>query len=610
VSACDALLRSRVAWLLCALLLAVMSANLLTAAARKSITTDEIPMIPAAYYHLVSSDFRLVNEHPPLPKLLAGLPLLFLKPREFGRTPAPAEQWSCVVRFWEDNRADFARISFWARVPLIALAVALGFLIFVYARSLFGARAAVLAVALYSLEPTVLAHGRVVQTDVPAAFGYLFFFYALRRYALAPRWQRALALGLAAGLAMIAKFSMLLIVPVLAASFIALLWRTTRHGRLRATSDERRRTTGTGRSRATNHGQRRATLAAHLCLAALACLLLIHAAYSFHSRALDDSDARWITSSFPAHAQASMRAVGALSHLLPTDFVLGVFWQLRHNEEGHPASLLGMYSHTGWWYYFPVAFALKTTLPFLLVSLAALAWGCRELLQKRERRFLWLLAPFLIYTALVMTSRINIGVRYYLPAYPFLFILCGALLDRLIGSTRALVSSPHALVSSPRARRIGIAATVVLLGWCVVEAVRAYPDYVPYMNQLAASRPHWQLLSDSNVEWGDDIRALADYLHAHGETKLRGALLGGHLTPRYYDIDYSDILTLADAQLPPTRYVAIGASFLNGSPVPLTPPPGRTLTEAELFNFFDAYRRRTPEAVVGGSIYLFREAGE
>jgi hypothetical protein len=129
-----------------------------------------------------------------------------------------------------------------------------------------------------------------------------------------------------------------------------------------------------------------------------------------------------------------------LSYVLPTDFVLGVFWQAWHNRQGHPASLLGMYSPTGWWYYFPVAFALKTTLPFLLLSLASLAWGAYEFFKRRDRRFLILLTPFALYTAFVLLSRINIGVRYYLPAFPFLFILGGALLDRLLNSAGARVS--------------------------------------------------------------------------------------------------------------------------------------------------------------------------
>ena len=102
------------------------------------------------------------------------------------------QQWAYQERFWEDNRGSFETISFWTRVPMIALTVALGILIFVFARELFSARAAVLAVALFSLEPTVLAHGRVVQTDIPAAFGYLLVSFMLYRYLLADAHGSAL----------------------------------------------------------------------------------------------------------------------------------------------------------------------------------------------------------------------------------------------------------------------------------------------------------------------------------------------------------------------------------------------------------------------------------
>ena len=87
-----------------------------------------------------------------------------------------------------------------------------------------------------------------------------------------------------------------------------------------------------------------------------------------------------------------------------------------------------------------------------------------------------------------------------------------------------------------RARRMGIAAratVVVALTWMSVETVRAYSTYIPYMNQLASARPHWQYLSDSNVEWGDDIGGLAEYLNAQGETRVRAALLGGQVILRF-----------------------------------------------------------------------------
>jgi hypothetical protein len=122
------------------------------------------------------------------------------------------------------------------------------------------------------------------------------------------------------------------------------------------------------------------------------------------------------------------------------------------------------------------------------------------------------------------------------------------------------------------------------------------------MNQLASGRPHWYYLSDSNVEWGDDVGDLAAYLRARGETRVRAILLGGFATLGYYGVEYVDALTLPVVDKPETRYVAIGASFLNGSTV-----SGRAgLSEEQRVNYFDAYRRRVPEAVFGNSIYLYR----
>src|SRR5882672_5068918 len=190
----------------CALLLLLMAANLLASISRKTITNDEIVHIPAGYYHLVAGEFQLNNEHPPLVKMWAALPLLFIQPDE---PPAPKTEdenfmertWGFHERFWQANRARFQTVTFWPRVMMIPITLALGVLIFVFARKLFGETAALIAVALYVLEPTVLAHGRIVHTDVPAAFVYLLFFFALYKYAEYPVTKRALLLGLASGVA-------------------------------------------------------------------------------------------------------------------------------------------------------------------------------------------------------------------------------------------------------------------------------------------------------------------------------------------------------------------------------------------------------------------------
>ena len=127
------------------------------------------------------------------------------------------------------------------------------------------------------------------------------------------------------------------------------------------------------------------------------------------------------------------------------------------------------------------------------------------------------------------------------------------------------------------------------------------------MNQFASARPHWWYLSDSNVEWGDDVRELARYLRARGETSVRGAFLGGFLVLHHYGVGYEDALQPHPEGRPMPRYTAVGASFLNGSTAPEYQRDGRWVTDEERVNTFDEYRHRTPEAIIGGSIYVFRD---
>ena len=564
--------RAHAAALCAGALLVVMGLQMFAVIRRKSITVDEILMIPSAYYHLTSANFQLVNEHPPLAKLVAGVPLLFVQPEEARpdqmNAPAgsPDAKWAYYDSFWENNRDRFEPLSFWPRTGMIALTLALGIVIFWFARELFGDRVAVIATALFTLEPTVLAHGRVVQTDVPAAFGYLLFFIALYQYHRRHSWRRAAWLGTAAAVAILGKYSMLLVGLVLAPYFAALMWSVSR-------SEMRR-------------------VLVHAAIAFVAILFVVNAAYFFIHPSVSPTDVQWINESFTLHPRAMENVTRMLSWVLPKDLVLGILFQFVHNSAGHYAGMLGMYSQTGWWYYFPIAFALKTTLPFFILSLAAVGWASYEILRRKDWRFAWLVVPFVVYTIFVLFSHIDIGVRYYLPAYPFLFIVSAALLNRLM--------------SASRARYVGMVIALALLGWICIEAVRAFPDHMSYMNQLASRAPHWWYLSDSNVEWGDDLRATAAYLHARGETRVTDATLGGFFMLPHYGIDRVDALDPNAPAVPP-RYIAVGASYLNGSTIPSYIGRARNLSDTERVNLFAEYRHRVPEAVFGNSIFLFRQ---
>lgn len=563
------LVAERRAEMVCAALLLLLAANLFASISRKSITNDEVVHIPAGYYHLVAGEFQLNNEHPPLIKMWAALPLLFVQPDEPTAPKTEDENfmertWGFHERFWQANKARFESVTFWPRVMMIPITLALGALIFVFARKLFGETAALIAVALYVLEPTVLAHGRIVHTDVPAAFVYLLFFFALYEYSNEPGLRRALLLGLACGAALLTKFSMLVILPVLGVYWLVRLFINRR---------ER---------------QQRSQILFHGSLITVVILFLINAAYYFQHPALAASDVRWVQMMSPALLGFVTTLVRVVSKIVPTYYLFGVYNIELHNHYGHATSLMGQYNDLGWWYYFPVAFALKTTLPFLLLAITALGWVGWRFAAKRDKRFLWLAVPVGVYLAIALTSHINIGIRHLLPVFPFLFIAGGALLSQLIEARG----------------RLGIVVLVVLIGWMASEAARTFPDYTPYMNQLASAHPHWYYLSDSNVEWGDDVGALAAYLKARGETKVTAALSGGWSTLVRYDVGYLDLLSLPPDKTPETRYVAIGASFLNGSVIAI--PAGKVMSNEQRINYLAQYRTRTPEAIFGGSIYLYR----
>ncbi len=552
-------------------LLLIMAINLLTVVARKSITIDETLVIPAGYYHITEGAFQLAHEHPPLPQLLVALPLLFLSLQapslnDLANQPSSQQTVTAGARFWTANRDRFETIFFWARLPMIILTLLLGVLIFMFTRRLFNARAAVLAVTLFSLEPTILAHGRVAK-DIYVAFAYLLFFFALYVYGSAPTLRRAILLGLACGLALVVKYSMLILFPILLVSGCIFLFRPP-------------------------PGIQRRRIVFQITTAAFVALLVLNAAYFFRHQPLSVYDLESIANNAPAHSRTMLSLLQVSSVFAPPYFVLGAYETFMHNELGHPASLLGEYSDHGWWYYFPVAFALKTTIPFLLLTIISLAWAAWRTIR-RDMKFLILLAPATIYAVPAMLAGINIGIRHFLPVFPFFFILGGALLDHWL-STR-------------RARPVVYATVIVIIAACALEAVRAYPNYISYMNQFASGRPAWTYLSDSNIEWGDDTGALAAYLKARGETRVRAAFLGGSVILPLYEVKYVDLLSPPEVNLEDTRYVALGASFLNGSTVPGWSEGSGRDTRGQRQNYFARYRVRKPEAVFGNSIYLYRE---
>ena len=561
--------------LLCFALLGAMGANLVSNAAFKSLTNDEFIHIPSGHRYLVEKDFTLNPEHPPLAKLLASLPLLLLSVQSLPSVERNHHAFAGFTaqyssQFWELNMSSWRQIVFWSRVPLVMLTLALGVLIFVSGKTFFGMRAALFSVGLFSLEPTMLGHGWIVHTDIAAAFAYLLFFLMLARYWLSPTFGRAMWLGVATGVALLMKFSLVIVAPIF---FGALVYQAVRRG-----------------SRQTSRPRQ----IVQSILPAICAGLIVNAGYFFQRPELAQQDAIWVlaTAGNLVSGDGLLNMFNWGSKILPTYYLFGIYSVYIHNHQGHPASLLGEYGSSGWWHYFPIAFVLKTSLPFLVLTVAAVRWAIWKALIERDRLLIPILSFIALYLAMAMTSRINIGVRHIAPIFPFLFLLGGIFLDHFLKTSRG------------KGKRILVA---VMLASMVFVTARAYPDYLSFMNSLKLEKPAWQLLSDSNVEWGQDTGALARYLQKKGENEVTAALAADWLKPH-------GIRVVAypppDLQSSPTRYVAIGAASLNGMAVSgdLKDANGAPLTEEQRVNYFAKYRGLTPEKVFGNSIYLYRKA--
>lgn len=192
---------------------------------------DERAHVAAAYSYVRYGDMRLNPEHPPLVKNLAGIPLLF----QNLSFPIDSHEWrSGVNEQWEVGRLfvfgsgnDADRIMFWARVPIICVALLLGFFVFRWTKELAGTNAGLFALLLYAADPNIIAHGHYVTTDVGIAAAVFIAFYYFVRFLRRPTARNTVLFGVFLGIAELTKFSAVLLFPYF--GFVILLYALTRH---------------------------------------------------------------------------------------------------------------------------------------------------------------------------------------------------------------------------------------------------------------------------------------------------------------------------------------------------------------------------------------------
>jgi Dolichyl-phosphate-mannose-protein mannosyltransferase len=541
-----------------------------------SATFDEGAHLPAGYTHLVLGDHRLNPEQPPLVKLLAAVPLLFVHPvvDVDDRAWVEGRQWEFGQRFlYRWNDAD--RLLFLGRLPVVALASCLLAAVYFEARRRFGPVPAAAALFLAALSPDVLAHGALVTTDLGFA---LFFFLAVAAFTrLIERGtpRRLLAAGLAAGAAFATKFS----APILVPALIVLGVMAALDGRPmeRAIAGPARPIVGPG-------PRLRQVALVLLALGGIS-LVCIWGSYGFRYALSRDPEVR-ATQRVPLErpgGSLEMDAVvaAARARIVPEDYARGLLFVLAHSE-ARPTFLLGRLSDRGFPEYFVLTFLLKTPVPLLLLALLAAARALR--LPRRDAAFLWV--PVLVYVAFTATRGLQIGHRHLLPVYPFLFVAAGEGAACLVAWRRPL----------------GLGLALALGGWYAGGTLRTHPHHLAYFNEIAGGPANgWRILVDSNLDWGQDLKRLAAWMRQNRVDRLKLSYFGSAL-PSYYGIDAEALpgytaphVARVTREVRPGDVVAISATNLQGV---YLEPEDRALMER--------FRRLSPIARVGFSIFVYR----
>ena len=584
----------------------------------KCATYDEPMHLVAAWIQTHDGDFRCNPEDPPLWKYwaVAGLS------RDRLKIDHGNPGWSAMLQdvpmhdpfakytLYETPGTDADGVLAAARARMVLLGALLAAVIAWWAWRLAGPLAAVVATAAYCLDPNFLANAALVKNDVPITLALLGLTAALWLVGQHATGFRCAAVGLLLGAAITTKFSGLLGIPILA---LVLLGRVVLPNPWPVLA-------WTARTRL-----HRLLAAAAIALAALALsYAFIWACYDFRFRmgnapntvsdfqdvlqltakyqGIRDHHASWDVSIDQIEQWAAQWRPGRFvrtvlwinqHHLLPNAWLVGLLYTYGSTMY-RGTFLCGQLSLMGWWYYFPLAFVFKTPLATLMGLALALCVGLATL----RGRFaaLWhnpwtavaAGVPPALYLFMALRSNLNLGLRHVLPVYPFLFIFMG-------------VVAAAAAARWPKSAAAAIAAFILGLA---VETYCAYPDFLPFFNVAAGGAPGGlHLLTESNLDWGQDLPALRDWQKRHPDPQLLLCYFGS-VDPRYYGLRYVNMAgSLAPDDLPfsihPPAVLAISAVDLQGLNM-----------TADMHDHYQMLLRgREPIAVLGGSIYLYDVSG-
>lgn len=258
----------------------------------------------------------------------------------------------------------------------------------------------------------------------------------------------------------------------------------------------------------------------------------------------------------------------------PLKFWHGLHQVYANHDPRYAMFMNGQFRQQGFWLYYPFCLLVKVPVPtILLFFLSIPSWWILRVKQKPF--YLHLFFPVVMLLGAGMIARHNIGIRHILPIFPLLFVLAAGV-GKFFKPIWTLVILP------------------VVLIWLLVEGIKIFPDQMAYFNQWAKGAANGiNLLDDSNIDWGQDLKRLPPVLTAAGIGEFRLAYFGGD-SAQYRGLKASDMRIL-DLYFPNGDYV-VSAQLLR-----------RNTLDPQFQDYaYDWLQRYQPVAIVGHSLYVFR----
>jgi hypothetical protein len=499
-------------------------------------TSDETPNIACGMQYLDLGRYDYGAFHPPLARLAMALgPYLY-----GARSQKLPDRWheGNAVLY---SAARYTRTLTLARIGILPFFVLACTIVWLWGRRILGEWGGLAPVFVFTNLPPVLAHAGVATMDMAIGAGMVTALFAYTLWLEEGTARRSVFFGIGLALALLSKFSSVLLLP------IGLLTITLVNGWPR--------------------GQKR-----NWAWIAVA-FVLIWGAYRFSFGTMTEHVARDAAEQGGVFAKIPAPVLHLVESVpVPAPQILDGLWQVHnHVDAGHTAFLLGQHSFHGWWYFFPVALAVKTPVAALLLALAGIIAVFGE-----KRRAVW--TPVALMAAILLVNlptSLNIGVRYMMPLFPMLALTAG------IGAVWVW-----------RRQRLVAAA---LLAWLAVAGAAAHPDYLAYFNEFAGAHPE-KILVDSDLDWGQDMNRLVAELRRRGVGYLHMACLYTGDDARIGLPNWDSL----EPYQPVTGWVAVSQTMLRNYGWMVAQQKGR---QDLAFAWLDRYQ---PVAKVGKSILLYK----